>query len=408
MISPRHSVIYFAVLPGLTLLSASGMYLSLLIATSTYNSLAPTLAQRSAATIAISWSAEYQVRLADLRRAAGLPFRPNLEAAVRSSPADSRLWTQLALAEEQDGDFKSAEASFLRAATFGRDYDTLWTLTNFYFRRADRNRAVLWACAVLSIPGVEAGLVFSLLSNFPAKPDCILSGRFQGPESARLGYLQWLISRGALDAASPVADLLIQRRDPESVSSLLDYCDRLLVAGKTQMAAGLWNLMSSQGLVSAPLRGNSVLDGAFGLADPSHGFAWRTPAVPGADFIPLHPGLQIGLSGSQPDRCELLSQWLLLGPGSAHALRARYVSSGIGVRRVLHWNVTTPIGTDWHDISLREPETDLHDLDNAESFVPFNGPPGGGLIRLALVYERGPGGAPAQGWIRLEKIWLTE
>jgi hypothetical protein len=172
MLSPRNSATYFAVLLGLTLFSAAGLYCSLEIARAAYNSLAPTLANRNAATTVIPWSAEYQVRLADLRRAAGLPFTRNLAAAVRSSPADGRLWIQLGLAQEQDGDFKSAEISLLRGATLGRDYDTGWTLTNFYFRRADRGRAVLWACAILSIPGVEAEPVWSLLANFPVKPDC--------------------------------------------------------------------------------------------------------------------------------------------------------------------------------------------------------------------------------------------
>jgi hypothetical protein len=403
MISPRHRLIFLAVLPSLTLLSAAGIYLSLFIAISTYNSLAPALTQRTAATIAIPWSAEYQVRLADLRRAAGLPFRPNLAAAVRSSSADSRLWIQLGLAEEQDGDFKSAEASFLRAAAFGQDYDTRWTLTNFYFRRADRDRAVLWACAVLSIPGVEAGPVFSLLSNFPAKPDCLLSGGFRGPESARLGYVQWLISKGSLDASSPVADLLIHRRKPESISALLDYCDRLLVAGKGEMAARLWNSMSSQGLVSAPLRVNSVMD-ALSAADSSHVLAWRIPVVPAPISFPctrvykshsllvsrivvscFPNGYSLGRV-RRPMSCEL-GMFL---PGSARIGS----STGKSVR---------PAGRIGMTSQCERPKSAL------ETFAPFEGPPGAGLIRLSPgFYERAPGAAPAQGWIRLEKIWLTD
>ena len=409
MFSLRNLATYFAVLPSLTLLSAAGVYCSLEIARSTYNSLAPTLAQRNAATNIIPWSAEYQVRLADLRRASGLAFTSNLAAAVRSRRADSRLWIQLGLAEEQDGDFKSAETSLLRGATLGRDYETRWTLTNFYFRRADRDQAVLWACAVLSIPGVEAGPVFSLLANFPAKPDCILSDRFSGPESARLGYLQWLISKSELDAASPVADLLSRKRYPESVLPLLDYCDRLLFAGKGRLAARLWNSMSNQDLVSAPIPAiGAVTDDGLRLADPPHGFAWRTLPVPGAGFLPLHPGLQISLSGTQPDSCELLFQWVLLEPGPAHALRYRYASSGIGIGSGLHWKITAPSGLNGPGISVRDPETDFHDHGATEDSVYFNGPPGGSLIHVALVYERAPLSVPARGWIRLEKVWLTE
>lgn len=416
MTYPRNQAIYFALLPGLILLSASGIWVSLEVAAASHNSLVPNLAKRSAAASHVPWSADYQVRLADLRRASGLPFTSNLADAVRASPRDSRLWIQLGLAQEQDGDLQGAETSFLRAGTLGRDYDTRWTLTNFYFRRANRERAVEWACAVLTIPGVETGPVFSLLANFPAKPDCILRKDFNGPPKVLQDYLSWLISKAALDGASDAADLLMQRRDPESIALLLDYCDRLLLAGKTQAAARLWNSLAKQDWVSSPVRATGVApadsalrDVDLKLADPPHGFAWRMPRVAGVELTPLHPGLQISLSGMQPDRCELLSQWVLIGSPSAQVLRYRSVASGLARGSGVHWRVTTPTGVDLSDAARVEPDPDIYDQSTSVAFVSFKGPRRGSpiqatLIHIALVYERKPGALAARGWIRLEKV----
>lgn len=414
MIYPRNQVIYFVVLPGLILLSAAGVCVSLGIAAASHDSLAPNLAERGAAASHFPWSAEYQVRLADLRRASGLSFTSNLADAVRDSARDSRLWIQLGLAEEQDGDLKRAEASLLRAATLGRDYDTRWTLTNFYFRRANRERAVAWACAVLSIPGVEGGPVFSLLANFPARPECILRSDFNGPPNVLRDYFQWLISKTDLDAAGEVADTLIRKRDPESVPALLDYCDRLLLAGKIQGAVGLWNSLAEQGRVSAPVPATGgVMDSDLKLVEPPHGFAWRMPPVAGVELMLLHPGLQISLSGTQPDKCELLSQWVPIGSAPARILGYRSVSSGLAAGSGVHWRITTPAGIDLSDTTRPELIPDIHDQSPARSFLRFLVPSNRSriqatFIHLALVYERAPEAIPARGWIRLEKVWLTE
>ncbi len=411
---PRNQAIYFVVLPSLILLSAAGVYISLRMAAASYNSLTPSLAERNAAASQFPGSAEYQVRLADLRRASGLSFTSNLADAVRDSPRDSRLWIQLGLAEEQDGDLKRAQASLLRAGTLGKDYDTLWTLTNFYFRRANREQTVSWACAVLSIPGVDGGPVFSLLSNFPARPDCILHSDFSGPRNVRRDYLQWVISKADLDAADRVADILIREPDPESTPLLLDYCDRLLLARRTGAAVQLWNALAGKGRVSAPVAATGeLIDGDLKLADPPHGFAWRMPPITGVELTSLNPGLQISLSGTQPDRCELLSQWVLIGSTSAHMLRFRSVVSGLGAGSGVHWRVTTPDGVNFLDPARLEPGADIYDGSPAESLLPLLGPPHGslirgGLIHVALVYDRVPGAVPARGWIRLEKIWFTK
>jgi len=250
------------------------------------------------------------------------------------------------------------------------------------------------------------GPVFSLLSNLPVSPQCLLANSFKGPQSARLGYLEWLISKAKLDEAGPVAGMLVKSASPETVRSLLDYCDRLLMAGKAQPAARLWNTMASHWLVSAALPGNGALmDGNLKLDDAPHAFAWRTAPLNGADFVPLRPGLQVSLSGNQPDRCELLSQWVILGPGLMHALWYRFASSGIAVSSGVHWEIKTP-GVDGL-LNDYEPAGDLSAQPSSDAFIRFKAPTNSKLIRVALVYQRNRVGVAARGWIRLEAAWLS-
>jgi len=379
-----------------------------------HSSLAPSLAERGSAALDFPWSAEYQVRLADLQRASGLPFASRLADAVRASPRDSRLWILLGLAQEQDGNLKDAKASLLRAGTLGRDYDTRWTLTNFYFRRSDRDSAISWACKVLSIAGVQGRPVFSLLANFPARPDCILRSDFSGPQNVLRDYLQWLLAQKNLDTAGEVADLLTRRRDSAFTPLLLEYCDRLLLAGKIQAAVRAWNSLAEHGLVSAPvLSVGNLIDSDLKLEEPPHGFAWRMPPGVGVEFMALHPGLQISLSGAQPDKCELISQWVPGGAAGERMLRYRSVASGLAADSGVHWRVTTPAGVELSDAGGLESGPDIYDQSPSEALIRFKRAPSidpsqPTLIRIALIYERAPGTLSARGWIRLEKVWLSE
>ena len=70
-----------------------------------------------------------------------------------------------------------------------------------------------------------------------------------------------MISKAALDAAGEVADLLIRKHDPESMPVLLDYCDRLLLAGKIQETVRLWNSLAEHDLVSSPVLAGGALTG---------------------------------------------------------------------------------------------------------------------------------------------------
>ena len=160
-------------------------------------------------------------------------------------------------------------------------------------------------------------------------------------------------------------------------------------------------------------RHGDVLDATLELADPPHGFAWQTPQIAGVELAPLHPGLQISLSGSQADRCELLAQWVPLGSATVQVLRSRTVTSGLSPGSDVHWRVTTPTGADLSESGRAEPSAAISDRGSSEPFVQFKRASSGNpnedtLIRIALVYERTPGTVPARGWIRLEKVWLTD
>src|SRR5208282_2217428 len=95
--------------------------------------------------IAIQWpapAAEFEERLAELD---ALDAREALQRALIANPRSSAAWMALGLLQDSTGDPLAAEQSLQQAAQVDRQYLPAWTLSNFYFRRANRERFWLWA-----------------------------------------------------------------------------------------------------------------------------------------------------------------------------------------------------------------------------------------------------------------------
>lgn len=398
-------ITYIGALTFFSVICLFSCYSALRCASATLSSNSQSLSVRTRVSLQIPSCAEYQVKLADLRRSLGLSFIENLRDATSSSPANGALWIQLGLAEEQSGHLAKAEAHLLRASELGRDYDTRWTLANYYFRRSDHHRTILWACEALSIPSAPTGPIFSLLANISEQPDCLLGGEATWKRSVRSAYLGWLLSRGDLSLAAPVAAFIVRTPDKNASSVLLTFCDRLLLAGQTVAAANVWNEMSSNRIISSlPIRSDRLLDSSLMLAASGVGFAWRIPSAAGITTTPLEPGLQIVLSGEQADRCELLSQMVLVSPGAKHFLHLKFTYSGIWAGTTLHWQVTDPRS----GALLSSTAIDVTGSKDQTSSASFETPSNGNLVRVALALRRDLAAPSGQGWVRLEKVWLSE
>jgi hypothetical protein len=102
---------------------------------------------------------------------------------------------------------------------------------------------------------------------------------------------------------------------------------------------------------------------------------------------------RISLSGSQPETCELLRQYLLLEPGKHYRLRWQARTR----------NLSSPTGLAW-TIAARTADI-AYAGDWAEGTAEFVA--SGALLPLTLVYRRPSGQARAEGSIEIRNVALT-
>lgn len=208
-------------------------------------------------------------------------------------------------------------------------------------------------------------------------------------------YLGFLLAENRLGAAAGAAERLVERSGADDVPPLVSCCDRLLEAKNVPAAIRIWNTLSARKLIAAPPvrleRGPSLINGNFATPPVQHGFDWRLNPVAGVNASLDPPaGLRIAFSGKQPERCELLRQFVPVVPGREYILRFHCRTSGIAPGTGIRWRVYAP--------DLIAASRDL-----SEETLVFSTPADAALIRLALAYERSPGTTRIEG-----SVWLYD
>jgi hypothetical protein len=340
----------------------------------------------------------YRNTRADLEHAARLvPWNPdyqkslgNFEAAVKLNPWDSAAWTRIALAAEMRGDFAKAESALLEAARVDKTFDPRWALANFYFRRNDPPRFWIWVRKAADMNYDDATVVFRLCWRMTGDADQILERAIPDRTPVLRQYLAFLVDQKRLDAARAVAERLAPRSEPADLTALLGYCDQLLATQDLPAVLSAWNTLSDRKLIPYPaLAPDSITNGRFSSWPLQHGFDWRLIPTEGVT-IALDPpeGLRLAFSGKQPEKCELLWQFVAVTPGKVYSLGWRHRANSPA--KGLHWRVYAP------DLIGR--------AELREGTLTFTA--GETLIRLALTYERTPGTMRIEGPVWLQDVNL--
>ena len=157
-------------------------------------------------------------------------------------------------------------------------------------------------------------------------------------QAAQREYVAYLLERrGDLAAAYEGAAQIASRAGPEDRETLLAYIDRALDAGEGEGAAEIWNQMCRKGLTPyAPLARGQLVNGDFGRTTLNRGFDWRGGDSGVRVAAQTHSGgdaLELFLSGSQPENCEIYSQFLHLAEDAGYVLRYQYRTGELGIPR---------------------------------------------------------------------------
>lgn len=293
-----------------------------------------------------------------------LSMAPEAPNPVAAAPGIER-----GLAAEFAGDLNEAERQLLEAAKLDATYLPRWTLANYYFRRQDWPRFWRWAEAAGRMSHGDSTALLLLCWRVRPDADMILERIVRDEPEPLYWYFHFLIGQREWSAATNVGFRLLDHRRPQDRGEMLAFCDRLLEHGEAAAAVSVWNgLIGRRALPHSPVRMGAVTNAEFRLPPLNSGFDWRV--VPAAGVSVGHGGgLRLEFSGRQPERADLLWQWIVVQPGISFRVRGAFDQAAPG----LEWRLETIRGE---------------------------------LARLVLAYRRQPGATRLEGVVRLTRVAL--
>src|ERR1017187_8663497 len=350
---------------------------------------------------------DYYVRLAQVEPALALSA---LERAAVLNPLNSSVWIELAGAAEAHNDFRAAESSLLRAVQLDKTFAPRWLLAEYYSRRHDQ--AHFWPAvrAALATSYDDVTPLFDLCWELAPEPRVIQDRALPDRPDVWRQYFDFLLSKNRLDAADAIANQLMKHAGPDTVPSLLLYCDRLLENNDVSRAVETWNLLATKRLLDypelAPSQGASLTNGACAKQFLSRAFDWRvsTPAeiFNRRDVSP--PGLRFDFTGKQPEHCELLSQFVPVEPAQEYRLVVSYETEGLEGDTGIAWRVVD-VGS---GADLLRGAGHMMASERREKAAPykFYTPADVRLVKLVLAYDRLLGTVLIEGSLTLRSAAL--
>jgi hypothetical protein len=341
-------------------------------------------------------NATYYQRWADLEPARA---QAALRGALKANPRASAVWIELGLMAEHSGDEAESARDLAQAAQVDRQYLPAWTLANYSFRRGDA--AGFWPAAARAAALAYDDLrpLLELCDRMEPDPGIALARLAGLRRSARLerAYLDLLIGKNRLEAAQAVARLMLARPSPENTKRLTDFTERLIAAGGETPALEIWNGLGKFTKVGSP-NGVVLTNGDFATSPSGAGFDWRLTAPPGLVARWNPSTLRFSFSGSEPEDCALLEQWIPLAV-RRYRLSFEYQTAAMPAATGLRWAITPRDRAGYQSPGLASA---LSWQESRWSFAPEQA----GLARMRFLYHREPGTARTDGRIELRHVRL--
>jgi tetratricopeptide (TPR) repeat protein len=330
---------------------------------------------------------QYYMRLAQLDRehAHGL-----LDTALKLDRYNAQAAIELALRDESEGNYNESEKLLLGAFAVDRTYVPRWTLANFYFRRDNLPAFWMWARKAAEMPSENIGPLFELCWRATPDAEKIATAVLTDDREVVRQFLSFLIDRNQMDAVPSVAPRLVKVGDPEQDRTfLLEAINRLVAANNGEAAEAIWKPMVQRGWV--PHDNGLPNNGEFNRTPLAVAFDWSLPEYQGLHSWPGSSGLDVELSGEEPENSVIAEQFLTLAPGS-YSLSYSYRTTGIGSNTGIHWQIIDGKGQS----ILAESEALSSDVPTHANWT-FSIPQGLPLQRLRLAYQRTLGTSRVSG-----------
>ena len=248
---------------------------------------------------------------------------------------------RLAAEQEVRGDIAGAQSTLLEAARRDRQYMPAWAMANFCFRNRPQ-QFWPWARSAARMAYGDMSPLFDicLLASGDAKEvfDRVVAGR----RFAEREYLAYLTRHSRLRDAHLAARSLAGSAGLADREALLNYVDGALAGAEATGALDIWNALCGRGLVPyQPSTATTLVNGDFARPISSRGLDWIERPATGVMLFQSgenDPGLEIALSGKQPERCEILAHFLPLDSGGAYVLQFQYRVADLPRKSGLIWS----------------------------------------------------------------------
>jgi hypothetical protein len=383
----------------------AGAFYSTILARASYLFNRDTATSVPAAVRLVSYNSQYVARLAAWDTAREVPL---LKEAVRLNPFDYQSLIQLGLkAEITKGDPRAAESYFLKAASVNKMFLPKWTLTNYYFRRQNLTEFFHWANETLKISPYSGDPVFTqmwLMSQDPARLSAVIPDR---PRTL-IQYIWFLSNSKQFGAIPGVVQQLVRvvgNDDPRAwgrddlIAASLDH---VLAGGELHTGLQIWTALHDGRWIpqNVPDANHPLTNGDFRLPFYRHAFDWVSAQTEGVRIQQFtdEPSLDIGLSGDQPEHCELLRQYVAVEAGFLYKLQWKAEAQGIPAGSGLAWH-------------LRATDSDAGiesgDLLNALQTWEFVAPPNVSGFLLTLEFNRALGHVRPTGHLTLRSVSMN-
>jgi tetratricopeptide (TPR) repeat protein len=398
-------VIRFAVAIPVVLLASYGIRVTLRLALAERCSHADTVTALQAALEMTPGNADHHARIATLDSSADAELR----AALSLNPRDPSWWIMQSVRQEEEGDLAAAEKSLQRANTVSNYYTPRWSLAAFYYRQGKKAEFIRWARSALSVGHGQPESLFQMAQRLDVPSEQILSDIVpQVPERVE-SYLRFLLQQGKVDQQHAAAVQLIRIGSKDNRNPVLETCEHLFIAGRIDQALDLWNRAVQLRWIALfpldPASGRSLGNGSFIGESLEVGFDWKHSIPFGVSASRAVPerSLQLEFSGSQPETCELISQFVPLLPNRRYRFTVRYRLRSTASATGLQWSIL-PASSDRPFITgLMNPSPD----EFAEQAFPFETPPRQLPARILLSYARPTGVTRMEGQLWIQSVELT-
>lgn len=328
-----------------------------------------------------------------------------LQKAEAENPYSEQAWLNLGFdAEFYRRDYSAAERDYLKAADVSHLFLPRWTLVNFYFRRQNEQEFLHWARLALEVTPYSAAPI--LAEMWVMVPDhASLLGMLPDRPAILQQYFEYLMTTRQYPFTPPVIKRLVSIAPPSQAqlygvaTDIGPALDTMLGAGFGSQALQIWSELSFARWISfpTPTTQHPLTNGDFSRLY-GHGFDWflLNPAGVSLAYVAGVKEIDVEWTGDEEEACQLLLQWIPLGPARRYRLEWEQESS----------DLANPAGVSWHihasSFDLQSP--DLVAGDGAG--WQFKTPGSAGTAMLILEYRRPLGQTKARGTMRLQRVSL--